>query len=728
MPYILNDTSGKQIAVIQDGTINSTVADLTFVGKNYSGYGQVINENFLQLLENFANPIGPAKPVIGELWWDTSNKKLNVNVDGTVNGWKKLAIINNDSAGFPLDQTVGDLYWDKSLEKLYVYDGTQYILIGPIGSASSTQSGTVVGTIVDNNNISETVLLQQLNNDVPAIIASPGFTLNPDPAVAPLNTKFPIAGQGITLQGVTNTNSNSSQKGWSSANSGYYLWGTAQSAIGLVRVSEGYNNVHFGDDFLLKSELANFSGSINVATDDGIYIGQGRVVHLHVTQNTIGNLSNIVSTRINFNVTKSGTLTEVFHIDGSTPSYNSILPNASVTTNLGASGTGNNFNNLYATNTISATLTAPGATVPATPSSGNGVITGNWVVNGNFTVGGGGSVAATTAGTATYANALLGSDGLNYFTAKTDGTNNAIVQYSGTGALTASALNGKAGSGQISGAWTVASGSTLQATSLLGSGSTGYVTLSTSGSNNSIVQRDGAGGITGVGVYGAFLQSPNLNAGSNSGAAGTINGQWSLGQGANLAATSLLGTGGAFQATTSAQVNTIAQRDSSGGLSVVNLYASGTGSFGSTLHVSGDATFDNDLYGNTFHGVATSANYADLAENYSSDSDYEPGTVLVIGGEYEVTECNVRATTSWAGIVSTNPAHLMNNLMPGVAVALKGRVPCKVVGPINKGDLLVTSATPGYAEAYKDGDNTLAVIGRALENAPDGLGVVEVKV
>jgi hypothetical protein len=129
-----------------------------------------------------------------------------------------------------------------------------------------------------------------------------------------------------------------------------------------------------------------------------------------------------------------------------------------------------------------------------------------------------------------------------------------------------------------------------------------------------------------------------------------------------------------------------------------------------------------------FYGLATSANYADLAEKYSADFNYEPGTVLVIGGEQEVTTCLSRASINWAGIVSTNPAHLMNDKIDGVAVALKGRVPCKVVGPVSKGDLLVTSATPGYAEAYRDGDNTLAVIGRALEALPDGLGVIEVKV
>jgi len=686
MPYILNKTNGKQIAVIQDGTINNTSADLTFVGKNYSGYGQVVNENFLQLLENFANPVAPSKPVIGELWYDSANKKLNINTTGTAQGWKKLALINNTEAGYPLDQTLGDFYWDSSLQKLYLYNGSDYVLIGPLNSGSAAASGAVIGTLTDNNNQIHPVLLLQIDGDTPALVADfNATTTNQDP----LYVKYPTVGKGLSIQG-----SNSIGISWPT----YSLWGTASSARGLVRASDNYSILHTGDDFLLQSELAGFSGSINLQTDDGIYVGKNRIAQLHVQQNTQGALSNIQSTRFNFNVTRSGVLTEVFHIDGSNAGYNQIVPNPSVTTNIGATGTGNYFDKVYATNLVSATLTAPGSTIPATPASGHGIITGDWIVSGNFSVSGG-SITATTAGTATRANSLLGSDNTNYFTSKTDGTANAIVQYNSSGGLTTSALIGKSGSGSISGSWTLANGASIQASTLLGVGSTGYVSLDTSGSNSSIVQRDGAGGITGVAIYGASLQAPTLRASTDPQAQGTIYGQWSMGTSASMQATSLLGTGGYFSATTSGQANTIAQRDSGGNLTA-----------------------------NIFSGLATSARYADLAEKYSADFDYESGTVLMIGGDKEVTLCMSRAVMNWAGIVSTNPAHLMNDNIDGVSVALKGRVPCKVVGPVQKGDLLVTSATPGYAEAYRDGDNTLAVIGIALEALPDGLGIIEVKV
>ena len=119
-----------------------------------------------------------------------------------------------------------------------------------------------------------------------------------------------------------------------------------------------------------------------------------------------------------------------------------------------------------------------------------------------------------------------------------------------------------------------------------------------------------------------------------------------------------------------------------------------------------------------FTGVASSAKYADLAEKYISDKDYEAGTVLVFGGEEEVTECTTKHDKRIAGIVSTDPAYLMNSESEGVAVGLMGRLPCKVIGDINKGDLMVASETAGHAEAWREESDPAAgsIIGKALEN------------
>jgi len=139
----------------------------------------------------------------------------------------------------------------------------------------------------------------------------------------------------------------------------------------------------------------------------------------------------------------------------------------------------------------------------------------------------------------------------------------------------------------------------------------------------------------------------------------------------------------------------------------------------------------NTVYATIFDGTATTARYADLAENYLGDESYEPGTVLIFGGEQEVTTTSIKGDSRVAGIVSTNPAYLMNNDLQGenvIAVALQGRAPCKVLGRVSKGDILVSSAIPGYA-IVNNSPNIGTVIGKSVgEKLDDGKGIVEVVV
>ena len=134
------------------------------------------------------------------------------------------------------------------------------------------------------------------------------------------------------------------------------------------------------------------------------------------------------------------------------------------------------------------------------------------------------------------------------------------------------------------------------------------------------------------------------------------------------------------------------------------------------------------IYATTFSGVSTTARYADLAEKYSADADYEPGTVLHFGGEAEVTICDTDMCRKVAGVVTTAPAHLMNAELEGTAaaIALQGRVPCKVIGPVAKGDMMV-SAGNGCARAEAN-PVMGSVIGKSLENFDGAEGVIEVAV
>lgn len=122
----------------------------------------------------------------------------------------------------------------------------------------------------------------------------------------------------------------------------------------------------------------------------------------------------------------------------------------------------------------------------------------------------------------------------------------------------------------------------------------------------------------------------------------------------------------------------------------------------------------------TIFGVSQQAKYADLAENYASDKDYDKGTVVIFGGEAEITISSITHDTRVAGVVSTNPGYLMNASTLGLPIAFTGRVPCKVQGPVEKGTVLVTSNIPGVAEAlnsslFRPG----CILGKSLESISD---------
>ena len=131
-----------------------------------------------------------------------------------------------------------------------------------------------------------------------------------------------------------------------------------------------------------------------------------------------------------------------------------------------------------------------------------------------------------------------------------------------------------------------------------------------------------------------------------------------------------------------------------------------------------------DLKTGTFQGTATSAQYADLAEMYAADTDIEPGTVVHFVGEGKLAACDVANCRAVAGIVSTDPAYLMNSTQEGAALALAGRVPCKVTGAVAAGDLMV-SAGNGMAMANNEAAMG-TVIGKAIEAHEGGEGVIEV--
>jgi len=166
-----------------------------------------------------------------------------------------------------------------------------------------------------------------------------------------------------------------------------------------------------------------------------------------------------------------------------------------------------------------------------------------------------------------------------------------------------------------------------------------------------------------------------------------------------------------------------------------------TGALGEiTVDTTEDAirVHDNSTAGG-FETVAREAKYADVAERYHADAVYEPGTVVIFGGETEITQSQQDADKRVAGVLSTDPYCVMNSphRQPEMLnefhppIALLGRVPTKVMGTVSKGDIMVTSTTPGHARAWKEDTDPPAgtIIGKSVEDKnTNGAGVIEVAV
>jgi hypothetical protein len=171
MAYTINKTDGTILATVADGQVDQLSSDITLIGKNYSGFGEALNENFVKMLENFANSVRPEKPVRGQIWFDTTENKLKVYT-GTAFVPVSSATISNTQ---PNTLGVGDLWFNNNDKQLYFYDGTDVILLGPSYSASQGLSGFKVQTILDKNNNSRVITLLYTNGTLLGIFSKDEF-------------------------------------------------------------------------------------------------------------------------------------------------------------------------------------------------------------------------------------------------------------------------------------------------------------------------------------------------------------------------------------------------------------------------------------------------------------------------------------------------------------------------------------------------------------------------
>jgi hypothetical protein len=194
MAYNITLTDGTLFATIPDGTVD-TASSVTLVGKNYAGYGQFLDENFIQMLENFSDNTAPPTPLTGQIWWDSGNSLLKV-YNGTI--WKTISAATASGTA-PTSNVIGDLWYDTTNAQLKVWTGTAFIVVGPAYTSAEGQAGAVPETIPDIGSTPHFVTSLYVANSRVAIVSlDPVFTPQ-----SPISTNFPRIYPGISAN-VTN--------------------------------------------------------------------------------------------------------------------------------------------------------------------------------------------------------------------------------------------------------------------------------------------------------------------------------------------------------------------------------------------------------------------------------------------------------------------------------------------------------------------------------------------
>jgi len=252
MAYQLNRTNGTILTELIDGQIDIQSTNLTLVGRNYSGYGEAFNENFIRLLENFANTAAPSNPLTGQIWWDTSEERLKV-YDGTI--WK--------ASGGPYVQdsrpqmVAGDLWIDNLNNQVYAYDGADTILIGPGYTQSQGKSGFEVVSILDNQSRSRTIAKFNIGGTLVGVFSAVQFT--------------PIYAARITDLVTDDNPTGIIYEGFNIVNSATFKFhGIANSSNALVTNA---GEIRTADQFLPSDSNGITVGTLTIQNSGGLTIG-----------------------------------------------------------------------------------------------------------------------------------------------------------------------------------------------------------------------------------------------------------------------------------------------------------------------------------------------------------------------------------------------------------------------------------------------------------------------
>jgi len=708
--YSITNTDGTEAIIIADQSIDSTFS-LNLIGPNATNYGDDIARNTVRHLENFAGTTAPnpTKKLIGQLWYDNNDNILRA-WNGTV--WQKLRpqVLNAEPSDTGINaSSSGDVYFNAVNNQSYIHDGTSWKLQNYAGEVSSKfKSVDAIGEPqTAYGSKFKTIYLKDAGNVSRAVAAL--VSVNDS-----TNSLYKGVTNGETVMAVftddtfTLGNFNSESEG---VDVNYYPEFAGTGGIGLNLVKGMNLRSDYSQTSVPLADLATVATTANAlySSTTGTAIESdfsGGIGSTYIFNSKLDIIPADDNSRKLGDATKifAQTFTNELHLGKDSTSAGKILfENADIVIGTDVDDASPAVNGYPASHIYTKDLTVSG--------------------NVSFDTGVQNLGSESTPLENLYANTTIvlgGASGdirLNNFgfpPASTPSDNQALTYDSATGNLdfTSVALSttqmiagaGLTGGGDLSANRTfnvVGTDDIVVTDNLVGVRAT-----SEDVGTDQIVKRDTSGNYKGKTITGTVsLVTPTL---------------------------SVSGTG-TFANVTATQTVQAEHLSSTDDASVADTLTAGTLTDGTLSISSGivtsgvSATFSGNVNASYFNGTATQAQYADLAEIYSADEEYEPGTVVKIGGEKEITQTTNHADTEVFGVISTDPAYLMNSEAEGLPVALTGRVPVKVIGKIKKGERLVSSDEPGYAWALgSDEYDTRAIIGRALTDKQDGgLGIIE---
>ena len=313
MAYTINKTDGSIVATITDGTINNSTS-LTLFGKSYSGFGELLNENLIKLLENQSSTAAPSAPLKGELWFDTNTAQLKV-YDGSA--FKPTGGAKSQSAE-PSSASAGDFFHDTDLDQIFFYTGSAWQLLGPVFNSTQTLSGWQVETLASGSG-DKTVSSMYAGNTRVAILSKETFT----PSVS--QTGFASIKAGITL----NSTLGAVFSGTTTSATALDVSGTTNTSASIIA----------GGNFLRADAADTTTGAITIDADTGLIVGDAQEFSLTVSSNnvTLAQTSADKDFTITTNDSDGGGTKNSMVITGATGAV-AFTGNVSITGNLTVTG------------------------------------------------------------------------------------------------------------------------------------------------------------------------------------------------------------------------------------------------------------------------------------------------------------------------------------------------------------------------------------------------------